>query len=221
MSRHNVQGSIAAAIRLVLQKFSDAALPGVNIYSQQEKRVLEPLGFSPGARYDGVIAPGLRCRSLRTKQGLVAEAGTKLPACGSFISMEEMTRVIAIRSRRLYRRAALSVRGRVRPATTFPRDAPDLSQGTRAGRLHAHSILRRFRQARTTGRAHRRPRNSAGGARPSSFVEKRLPRPVRAFPERAGISGRSAREHSTDAPASSRILLRLFEVKLEAEEHPH
>ena len=109
--------------------------------------------------------------------------------------------------RRLYRRAALSVRGRVRRQRLF-RNAPDLSQGTRAGRLHAHSILRRFRQARTTGR----PRREAGTlawpgrswTRQSSSAGKKATAFCTRIP-RSGwsISGRSAGSSARRTPASS------------------
>ena len=50
---------IAAAIPLVLQKFSTPLYQGINIYSRpitkEGLRVLEPLGFTPGARYDGAV----------------------------------------------------------------------------------------------------------------------------------------------------------------------
>jgi len=98
----HAKGAIAAAIPLVLQKFSTPLYQGVNIYSRpitkEGLRVLEPLGFSPGARYDGAIAPHLqmldRSHELRT---------AKVPQRNSVSirvvrSMEEMARVIAIRS---------------------------------------------------------------------------------------------------------------------------
>ena len=60
----HAKGSIAAAIPLAPQKFSTPLYQGVKIDSRpitkEGLRVLEPLGFSPGARYDGVIAPHLQ-----------------------------------------------------------------------------------------------------------------------------------------------------------------
>ena len=48
----------------MLQKFSAPLYQGVNIYSRpvtkEGLRVLEPLGFTPGARYDGLYAPNLQ-----------------------------------------------------------------------------------------------------------------------------------------------------------------
>ena len=50
----HAKGAIAAAIPLVLQKFSTPLYQGINIYSRpitkEGLRVLEPLGFTPGAR---------------------------------------------------------------------------------------------------------------------------------------------------------------------------
>ena len=55
----HAKGAIVAAIPLVLQKFSTPLYQGVNIYSRpitkEGLRVLEPLGFIAGARYDGIV----------------------------------------------------------------------------------------------------------------------------------------------------------------------
>jgi len=97
----HAKGSIAAAIPLVLQKFSTPLYQGVNIYSRpitkEGLRVLEPLGFSPGARYDGVVAPHLQMldRSHEAPATRVAERDSV--SVRVVRSMEEMTRVIAIR----------------------------------------------------------------------------------------------------------------------------
>jgi predicted GNAT family N-acyltransferase len=97
----HAKGAIAAAIPLVLQKFSTPLYQGVNIYSRpitkEGLRVLEPLGFSPGARYDGVIATHLQ---MLDRSGDAPAA--KVPHRDSVSvrvvrSMEEMARVIAIR----------------------------------------------------------------------------------------------------------------------------
>src|ERR1700731_2113129 len=60
----HAKGSIAAGIPLVLQKFSAPLYRGVSIYSRpvtkEGLRVLEPLGFSPGAHYDGLFTPKLQ-----------------------------------------------------------------------------------------------------------------------------------------------------------------
>jgi predicted GNAT family N-acyltransferase len=60
----HAKGSIAAGIPLVLQKFSAPLYQGVSIYSRpvtkEGLRVLEPLGFSPGAHYDGLFTPNLQ-----------------------------------------------------------------------------------------------------------------------------------------------------------------
>jgi predicted GNAT family N-acyltransferase len=99
----HAKGAIVAAIPLVLQKFSTPLYQGVNIYSRpitkEGLRVLEPLGFAPGARYDGLFTPRLQ----------MLDRSHEAPASGTMRqrdsvsvrvvrSMEEMARVIAIRS---------------------------------------------------------------------------------------------------------------------------
>jgi predicted GNAT family N-acyltransferase len=99
----HAKGSIAAAIPLVLQKFSTPLYQGVNIYSRpitkEGLRVLEPLGFSPGARYDGVIASHLQMLD-RSHEAPAATWVSERDSVSVRVvrSMEEMTRVIAIRS---------------------------------------------------------------------------------------------------------------------------
>ena len=66
----HAKGTLAAAIPLVLQKISSPLYQGVNLYSRPITkgglRVLEPLGFPPGARYDGIVrAPSADVRSLQ------------------------------------------------------------------------------------------------------------------------------------------------------------
>ena len=99
----HAKGAIVAAIPLVLQKFSTPLYQGVNIYSRpitkEGLRVLEPLGFSPGARYDGLFAPRLQMLD-RSHE---APSPTKpqrqdVVSVRVVRSMEEMARVIAIRS---------------------------------------------------------------------------------------------------------------------------
>jgi predicted GNAT family N-acyltransferase len=97
----HAKGTIAAAIPLVLQKFSTPLYRGVNIYSRPVTkgglRVLEPLGFSPGAQYDGLFAPNLQ---MFDRSGDVpVQAAARDPVTVEVVrSMDEMTRVIAIRS---------------------------------------------------------------------------------------------------------------------------
>ena len=60
----HAKGLLAAAIPLVLQKISSPLYRGVNLYSRPITkgglRVLEPLGFNPGARYEELFAPHLQ-----------------------------------------------------------------------------------------------------------------------------------------------------------------
>jgi predicted GNAT family N-acyltransferase len=97
----HAKGAIAAAIPLVLQKFSTPLYQGVNIYSRpitkEGLRVLEPLGFSPGARYDGVIATHLQMLD-RSDDVPAAKVPYRDSVSVRVVqSMEEMARVIAIR----------------------------------------------------------------------------------------------------------------------------
>jgi predicted GNAT family N-acyltransferase len=97
----HAKGAIAAAIPLVLQKYSSPLYRGVNIYARpvtkEGLRLVEQVGFSPGAHYEGVIAPHLQMIDRSH------EAPAKAPQQDSITirvvrSMEEMARVIAIRS---------------------------------------------------------------------------------------------------------------------------
>jgi predicted GNAT family N-acyltransferase len=97
----HAKGAIAAAIPLVLQKFSTPLYRGINIYSRPVTkaglRVLEPLGFSPGAHYDGLFTPNLQ---MFDRSGDVAvQAAARDPVTVEVVrSMDEMARVIAIRA---------------------------------------------------------------------------------------------------------------------------
>jgi predicted GNAT family N-acyltransferase len=97
----HAKGTIAAAIPLVLQKFSTPLYRGVNIYSRpvtkEGLRVLEPLGFSAGARYDGLHAPHLQMFD-RTDDIPPVKTVPQDPVTIEVVrSMDEMARVIAIR----------------------------------------------------------------------------------------------------------------------------
>jgi len=97
----HAKGTIAAAITLVLQKFSTPLYRGVNIYSRpvtkEGLRVLEPLGFSAGARYDGLVAPHLQMFD-RTDDVPAVKAIPQDPVTVDVVrSMDQMARVIAIR----------------------------------------------------------------------------------------------------------------------------
>jgi predicted GNAT family N-acyltransferase len=97
----HAKGAIAAAIPLVLQKYSSPLYQGVNIYSRtvtkEGRRLVEPLGFRPGARYDGVIAPHLQMLD-RSHEAPAKAAQQDSITIRVVRSMEEMARVIAIRS---------------------------------------------------------------------------------------------------------------------------
>ena len=97
----HAKGSIAAGIPLVLQKFSTPLYRGVSIYSRpvtkEGLRVLEPLGFSPGAHYDGLFAPHLQMLD-RSDDLPPLKAVPRDPVTVEVVrSMEGMARVIAIR----------------------------------------------------------------------------------------------------------------------------
>jgi predicted GNAT family N-acyltransferase len=97
----HAKGAIAAAIPLVLQKFSTPLYQGVNIYSRpitkEGLRVLEPLGFTPGARYDGAFAPHLQMLDRSDDMPALKPRPRQSVSVRVVRSMEEMTRVIAIR----------------------------------------------------------------------------------------------------------------------------
>lgn len=97
----HAKGTLAAAIPLVLEKISTPLYRGVNLYSRpvtkEGLRVLEPLGFTPGARYDGLFAPNLQ---MCDRSNDVAPAKFRRePSVSVRVvqSMDEMARVIAIR----------------------------------------------------------------------------------------------------------------------------
>ena len=97
----HAKGSLVAAISLVLQKISAPLYRGVNLYSRpvtkEGLRVLEPLGFSPGARYDGLFAPNLQMFD-RSKDVAAVKFVPRDPVSVRVVrSMDEMARVIAIR----------------------------------------------------------------------------------------------------------------------------
>lgn len=98
----HAKGTLAAAIPLVLQKISSPLYQGVNLYSRPITkgglRVLEPLGFAPGARYDGLFAPHLQMLD-RSHEAPPAVAPRRDAVSVRVVrSMDELTRVIAIRS---------------------------------------------------------------------------------------------------------------------------
>jgi predicted GNAT family N-acyltransferase len=97
----HAKGTLAAAIPLVLQKISAPLYRGVNLYSRpitkEGLRVLEPLGFRPGARYQELFAPGLQ---MFDRSGDVAPVKFRPQDTVSVRvvrSMDELSRVIAIR----------------------------------------------------------------------------------------------------------------------------
>lgn len=97
----HAKGTLVAAIPLVLQKISSPLYQGVNLYSRpitkEGLRVLEPLGFTPGAHYDGAFAPHLQMLD-RSNDVPPRKAPLRQRVSVRVVrSMEEMTRVIAIR----------------------------------------------------------------------------------------------------------------------------
>jgi predicted GNAT family N-acyltransferase len=97
----HAKGTLAAAIPLVLQKISAPLYRGVNLYSRpvtkEGLRVLEPLGFCPGARYDGLFAPNLQMFD-RSKDVAAIKLGPQDSVSIRVVrSMDEMARVMAIR----------------------------------------------------------------------------------------------------------------------------
>jgi predicted GNAT family N-acyltransferase len=97
----HAKGSIVAAIPLVLQKFSTPLYQGVNIYSRpitkEGLRVLEPLGFRPGARYGGAFAPHLQMLDRSDDVPSHKPVPPQSVSVRVVRSMDEMARVIAIR----------------------------------------------------------------------------------------------------------------------------
>jgi predicted GNAT family N-acyltransferase len=97
----HAKGTLAAAIPLVLQKISAPLYRGVNLYSRpvtkEGLRVLEPLGFCPGARYDGLFAPNLQMFDRSKDVAAVKFVPRNAVTVRVVRSMDEMARVIAIR----------------------------------------------------------------------------------------------------------------------------
>ena len=97
----HAKGTLVAAIPLVLQKISTPLCQGVNLYSRpltkEGLRVLEPLGFAPGARYDGAFAPHLQMLDRSDDIPAVKPPRRKSVSVRVVRSMDEMARVIAIR----------------------------------------------------------------------------------------------------------------------------
>lgn len=96
----HAKGMLAAAIPLVLQKISSPQYQGVNFYSRPITkgglRVLEPLGFNPGARYEELFTPHLQMFD-RSNDAPVQAAAREAVTVEVVRSMDEMSRVIAIR----------------------------------------------------------------------------------------------------------------------------
>jgi predicted GNAT family N-acyltransferase len=98
----HAKGTLAAAIPLVLQKISSPLYQGVNLYSRPITkgglRVLEPLGFHPGARYEELFTPHLQMFD-RSKDLPRVKTVARDPVTVEVVrTMDEMARVIAIRS---------------------------------------------------------------------------------------------------------------------------
>lgn len=97
----HAKGTLAAAIPLVLQKISSPLYRGVNIYSRPITRgglrVLEPLGFRPGARYEELFTPRLQMFDRSNDLPVVRPAPEDSISVRVVRSMDEMARVIAIR----------------------------------------------------------------------------------------------------------------------------
>ena len=98
----HAKGTLAAAIPLVLQKISSPLYQGVNLYSRPITkgglRVLEPLGFHPGARYQELFAPHLQMFDRSKDLPAAVKAVPPDPVTVEVVrSMDQMTRVIAIR----------------------------------------------------------------------------------------------------------------------------
>lgn len=97
----HAKGTLAAAIPLVLEKISSPLYRGVNLYSRPITkgglRVLEPLGFEPGASYEELFTPHLQ---MFDRSGDLPRAKPVPPdpvTVEVVRSMDEMARVIAIR----------------------------------------------------------------------------------------------------------------------------
>lgn len=97
----HAKGTLVAAIPLVLQKISSPLYQGVNLYSRpitkEGLRVLEPLGFTPGAHYDGAFAPHLQMLDRSNDMPSRRAPSRQHVSVRVVRSMDEMARVIAIR----------------------------------------------------------------------------------------------------------------------------
>ncbi|MGZ5876068.1 MAG: GNAT family N-acetyltransferase [Bradyrhizobium sp.] len=97
----HAKGTLVAAIPLVLQKISSPLYQGVNLYSRpitkEGLRVLEPLGFTPGAHYDGAFAPHLQMLDRSNDMPPRRAPSRQHVSVRVVRSMDEMARVIAIR----------------------------------------------------------------------------------------------------------------------------
>lgn len=97
----HAKGTLVAAIPLVLQKISSPLYQGVNLYSRpitkEGLRVLEPLGFTPGARYDGAFTPHLQMLDRSNDMPPLYPPSRQSVSVRVVRSMDEMARVIAIR----------------------------------------------------------------------------------------------------------------------------
>jgi predicted GNAT family N-acyltransferase len=97
----HAKGTLVAAIPLVLQKISSPLYQGVNLYSRpitkEGLRVLEPLGFTPGARYDGAFTPHLQMLDRSNDMPPLNRPSRQSVSVRVVRSMDEMARVIAIR----------------------------------------------------------------------------------------------------------------------------
>lgn len=97
----HAKGVLAAGIPLVLEKFSAPLYRGVNIYSRPVTkgglRVLEPLGFQPGAHYDGLFTSKLQMFDRSGDMPQVEVEPHDQIKVEVVRSMDEMARVIAIR----------------------------------------------------------------------------------------------------------------------------
>src|SRR6266702_7159008 len=97
----HAKGTLAAAIPLVLQKISSPLYQGVNLYSRPITkgglRVLEPLGFNPGARYEELFTPHLQMFDRSNDLPAAKPAPKDSVSVRVVRSLDEMARVIAIR----------------------------------------------------------------------------------------------------------------------------
>jgi len=97
----HAKGILAAAIPLVLEKISSPLYRGVNLYSRPITkgglRVLEPLGFNPGARYEELFTPHLQMFDRSNDLPAAKPAPKDSVSVRVVRSLDEMARVIAIR----------------------------------------------------------------------------------------------------------------------------